>query len=75
MLESWRVVVRYCATCLLGGAAVTWSALAPALGLGDITLHSALNQPLRAEIALVDAAGLETAIEGYQEQVDEYLGK
>jgi FimV-like protein len=45
--------------CLLGGAAVTWSALAPALGLGDITLHSALNQPLRAEIALVDAAGLE----------------
>ena len=59
MLESWRVVVRYCAMCLLGGAAVTWSALAPALGLGDITLHSALNQPLRAEIALVDAAGLE----------------
>ncbi|VVP24435.1 FimV/HubP family polar landmark protein [Pseudomonas fluorescens] len=59
MLESWRVVVRYGATCLLGGAAVTWSALAPALGLGDITLHSALNQPLRAEIALVDAAGLE----------------
>jgi FimV-like protein len=44
---------------LLGSAAVTWSALAPALGLGDITLHSALNQPLRAEIALVDAAGLE----------------
>jgi FimV-like protein len=33
--------------------------LAPALGLGDITLHSALNQPLRADIALVDAAGLE----------------
>jgi FimV-like protein len=44
---------------LLGGAAVTWSALAPALGLGEITLHSALNQPLRADIALVDAAGLE----------------
>lgn len=59
MLESRRVVVRYCARWLLGGAAVTWSALAPALGLGDITLHSALNQPLRADIALVDAAGLE----------------
>lgn len=59
MLESWRVVVRFGARYLLGGAAVTWSALAPALGLGDITLHSALNQPLRAEIALIDAAGLE----------------
>jgi Tfp pilus assembly protein FimV len=35
--------------------------LALALGLGDITLHSALNQPLRADIALVDAAGLEEA--------------
>lgn len=59
MLESRRVVVRCCARWLLGGAAVTWSALAPALGLGEITLHSALNQPLRADIALVDAAGLE----------------
>jgi pilus assembly protein FimV len=44
---------------LLAGAAVTYSAWAPALGLGEITLHSALNQPLRADIALVDAAGLE----------------
>jgi FimV-like protein len=44
---------------LLAGAAVTWSALAPALGLGEITLHSALNQPLRADIALVDAADLQ----------------
>ncbi|MGH8385269.1 MAG: FimV/HubP family polar landmark protein [Pseudomonas sp.] len=59
MLESRRVVVRSCARWLLAGAAVTWSALAPALGLGEITLHSALNQPLRADIALVDAAGLE----------------
>jgi FimV-like protein len=33
--------------------------LAPALGLGEITLHSALNQPLRADIVLEDAAGLE----------------
>ncbi|MHC8349476.1 FimV/HubP family polar landmark protein [Pseudomonas sp. RT4P38] len=59
MLESWHVVLRCCARLLLVGGAVTFSALAPALGLGDITLHSALNQPLRADIALVDAAGLE----------------
>ncbi|KPG90333.1 peptidoglycan-binding protein LysM [Pseudomonas sp. RIT-PI-q] len=59
MLESWHVVLRCCTRLLLVGGAVTYSALAPALGLGDITLHSALNQPLRADIALVDAAGLE----------------
>ncbi|MNH96347.1 hypothetical protein D3C73_490140 [compost metagenome] len=59
MLESRRVVVRCCLRWVLAAAAVTWSALAPALGLGEITLHSALNQPLRADIALVDAAGLE----------------
>lgn len=59
MLESWHVVSRCCTRLLLVGGAVTYSALAPALGLGDITLHSALNQPLRADIALVDAAGLE----------------
>ncbi|MBD9589905.1 peptidoglycan-binding protein LysM [Pseudomonas sp. PDM03] len=59
MLESWHVVLRCCARLLLAGGAVTYSAWAPALGLGEITLHSALNQPLRADIALVDAAGLE----------------
>ncbi|MHC8368059.1 FimV/HubP family polar landmark protein [Pseudomonas sp. ZT5P21] len=59
MLESWHVVLRWCARLLLAGGVVTYSALAPALGLGEITLHSALNQPLRADIALVDAAGLE----------------
>jgi FimV-like protein len=59
MLESWHVVLRCCARLLLVGGAVTYSALAPALGLGDITLHSALNQPLRADIALVDIGGLE----------------
>ncbi|KJZ45226.1 FimV/HubP family polar landmark protein [Pseudomonas fluorescens] len=59
MLESWHMVLRCCARLLLVGGAVTYSALAPALGLGDITLHSALNQPLRADIALEDAAGLE----------------
>jgi pilus assembly protein FimV len=59
MLKCWRLVLRGCSQWLLAGAAVTYSAWAPALGLGEITLHSALNQPLRAEIALVDAAGLE----------------
>jgi pilus assembly protein FimV len=59
MLESWHMALRCCARLLLVGGAVTYSALAPALGLGDITLHSALNQPLRADIALQDAAGLE----------------
>jgi FimV-like protein len=58
MLESWHVVLRYCTRLLLVGGAVTYSALAPALGLGDITLHSALNQPFSADIALVDATGL-----------------
>ncbi|TWC57714.1 FimV-like protein [Pseudomonas sp. SJZ080] len=59
MLESWHVVLRWCARLVLAGGAVTYSALAPALGLGEITVHSALNQPLRADIDLVDAAGLE----------------
>ncbi|QVW24822.1 peptidoglycan-binding protein LysM [Pseudomonas hormoni] len=59
MLESWHVVLRWSARLVLAGGAVTYSALAPALGLGEITVHSALNQPLRADIALVDAAGLE----------------
>lgn len=58
MLESWHVVSRYCTRLLLLAGAVTYSALAPALGLGDITLHSALNQPFSADIALVDAGGL-----------------
>lgn len=59
MLDSWQSVLRCCARLLLVSGAVSYSALAPALGLGDITLHSALNQPLRADIALLDTAGLE----------------
>lgn len=59
MLKCWRLVLRGGSQWLLAGAAVTYSAWTPALGLGEITLHSALNQPLRADIALVDAAGLE----------------
>ncbi|WP_338525767.1 FimV/HubP family polar landmark protein [Pseudomonas batumici] len=41
---------------LAGG--LLYSALAPAMGLGDITLHSALNQPLNAEIALIEPGDL-----------------
>ncbi|WPN48711.1 hypothetical protein [Pseudomonas sp. P8_241] len=59
MLKRWRLVLCSCSRVMLALAAVTYPALAPALGLGDIALHSALNQPLRAEITLVDVAGLE----------------
>ncbi|RON20312.1 peptidoglycan-binding protein LysM [Pseudomonas brassicacearum] len=59
MLQSWRLVLRCGVRSLLLSGAITYSALAPALGLGDITLHSALNQPLSADIALVDVGGLE----------------
>ena len=37
-----------------------YSGMASALGMGDITLHSALNQPLRAEIDLLDVGNLST---------------
>jgi FimV-like protein len=42
----------------LSSATMLYSTLASALGMGDITLHSALNQPLNAEIELVETAGL-----------------
>jgi FimV-like protein len=57
MLDSRHVVLR-CAHSLLVAGVLTWSTASLALGLGDITVHSALNQPLKADIALVDAAGL-----------------
>ncbi|SHM85845.1 FimV/HubP family polar landmark protein [Phytopseudomonas punonensis] len=44
--------VRHLLIGLASGSAF-YSGLAPALGLGEITLHSALNQPLNAEIALL----------------------
>ena len=59
MFNSWQWVVRGCSRCFLAAVAVTYSALAPALGLGEITLYSALNQPLRADIALVDDVGVD----------------
>ena len=44
---------------MVAAGALFYSALAPALGLGEISLHSALNQPLNADIELVDAQGLD----------------
>ena len=34
----------------LASGSALYSGMAPALGLGDITLHSALNQPFEAEM-------------------------
>ncbi len=58
MLESLPSVLWRSVSVLAVAGALCYSALAPALGLGDITLHSALNQPLNAEIALVDPGSL-----------------
>lgn len=44
---------------MVAAGALFYSALAPALGLGEISLHSSLNQPLNADIELVDAEGLD----------------
>lgn len=44
---------------MVAAGALFYSALAPALGLGSIELHSSLNQPLNADIELVDAEGLD----------------
>lgn len=45
-------------TAAIASASLLHSSLAAALGLGDITLHSALGQPLNADIDLVETAGL-----------------
>ncbi|UZE07810.1 FimV/HubP family polar landmark protein [Pseudomonas corrugata] len=58
MLESLQSTLRSWVNVSVVLGALGYPALASALGLGEITLHSALNQPLRADIALVDAAGL-----------------
>ncbi|WP_171011901.1 FimV family protein [Pseudomonas sp. 2FE] len=42
----------------LASSSAFYSGLVPALGLGEITLHSALNQPLEAEIELLEVADL-----------------
>lgn len=58
MLESLQSTLRRWVNVSVVLGALGHSALASALGLGEITLHSALNQPLRADIALVDVAGI-----------------
>ncbi|WP_420232738.1 FimV/HubP family polar landmark protein [Pseudomonas sp. ABY48] len=58
MLESLQSTLRGWINVSVVVGALGYSALASALGLGEITLHSALNQPLRADIALVDMAGV-----------------
>jgi FimV-like protein len=42
----------------VASASMLHSSMAAALGLGDITLHSALGQPFNADIELIEAAGL-----------------
>lgn len=42
----------------LASSSAVYSAMVPALGLGEITLHSALSQPLEAEIELLEVADL-----------------
>lgn len=58
MHASRHVVLRGSAKWLLVAGVFCYSTWSMALGLGDITVHSGLNQPLKADIALVDAAGL-----------------
>ncbi|MEN9464384.1 MAG: hypothetical protein RL217_565, partial [Pseudomonadota bacterium] len=49
---------RLLANAILLASSISLSSQALALGLGELTLQSALNQPLKAEIELVDAKGL-----------------
>lgn len=42
----------------VASAAMLHSSMAAALGLGEITLHSALGQPFNADIELIEAGGL-----------------
>lgn len=58
MLASRHVVLRSGAKWLLVAGIFSYSAGSMALGLGDITVHSGLNQPLKADIALIDVGGL-----------------
>ncbi|MBV4484140.1 LPXTG cell wall anchor domain-containing protein [Pseudomonas sp. SWRI153] len=57
MLAS-RHVLRGRAKGLLAAGVFSYSTWSMALGLGDITVHSALNQPFKADIALVDVGTL-----------------
>ncbi|HWH89079.1 MAG TPA: FimV/HubP family polar landmark protein [Pseudomonas sp.] len=57
MLAS-RHVLRGGAKWLLIAGVFSYSTWSMALGLGEITVHSALNQPFKADIALVDVGTL-----------------
>ncbi|MBV4546999.1 FimV/HubP family polar landmark protein [Pseudomonas triticicola] len=57
MLAS-RHVLRGGAKWLLLAGVFSYSTWSMALGLGEITVHSALNQPFKADIALVDVGTL-----------------
>lgn len=57
MLAS-RHVLREGAKWLLFAGVFSYSTWSMALGLGEITVHSALNQPFKADIALVDVGTL-----------------
>lgn len=45
-------------TMAIASATLLHSSLAAALGLGEITLHSAMGQPLNADIELIETGGL-----------------
>nr|WP_268800195.1 FimV/HubP family polar landmark protein [Pseudomonas sp. BSw22131] len=45
-------------TLAIASASLLHSSIAAALGLGEITLHSAMGQPLNADIELIETAGL-----------------
>ncbi|HLD09311.1 MAG TPA: hypothetical protein VJB68_04635, partial [Methylophilaceae bacterium] len=51
------VQVRHLLLGLASGSAL-YSGMVSALGLGDISLHSALNQPLEADIELLEVGDL-----------------
>lgn len=57
MLAS-RHMLRGGAKWLLFAGVFSYSTWSMALGLGEITVHSALNQPFKADIALVDVGTL-----------------
>lgn len=58
MLASRHVGLRSGAKWLLLAGVFSYSTGSMALGLGDITVHSGLNQPLKADIALQDVGAL-----------------
>ncbi|HEX8593394.1 MAG TPA: FimV/HubP family polar landmark protein [Pseudomonas sp.] len=53
-----KALYRAALLAAISSAVMLHSSIAAAVGMGDITLHSALNQPLNADIELVETAGL-----------------